>query len=488
MIDIVGDPGTLNPTKDGGIAANYTGVLIRDRLVCVGQDGGVVPCLATTWDTPNPTTYVFHLRPNVKFSNGAPFTADDAKYSWDTIALGKDSDFNGAEGPVKETKVIDPMTFEIDLTEPDPYFLEYMSTNSDTGIMPKGYMEQCAPNCDNTSIGTGPMMLKEWVKGDHLTFVRNPNYWDPPRPYLDTLTFKVTPDPEAQVLQLKTGAADILFAVPFKDVAGLQSTAGIKVNTHASGSLTEIIPNNRVAPFDKLEVRQALWYAINRQQILDVAMSGLAEMPTDLLPSWHWGHDASYPQPETNADKAKELLAKAGYDASHPLSFELRIINNADFVDQATLIQADLQAVGVNVKITPLDKPTFLAPMFFTKGVDNTTWQAGLERYTFGNSTPSLVWQTYDTGSYINFSGVNLPGGVKDPDLQALIDKAKVEYDHDKAKALFTQIAQELDKQAITTYLPWQDNVQASTARVQDFQTLTGFEYPLQWIWVNDGK
>jgi hypothetical protein len=88
----------------------------------------------------------------------------------------------------------------------------------------------------------------------------------------------------------------------------------------------------------------------------------------------------------------------------------------------------------VNVKITPLDKPTFLAPMFFTKGVDNTTWQAGLERYTFGNSTPSLVWQTYDTGSYINFSGVNLPGGVKDPDLQALIDKAKVEYDHDKAK------------------------------------------------------
>ena len=77
---------------------------------------------------------------------------------------------------------------------------------------------------------------------------------------------------------------------------------------------------------------------------------------------------------------------------------------------------------------------------------------------------------------------------MKDPDLQALIDKAKVEYDHDKAKALFTQIAQELDKQAITTYLPWQDNVKATTARVQDFHTLTGFEYPLQWIWVNDGK
>ena len=77
--------------------------------------------------------------------------------------------------------MIDPMTFEIDLTEPDPYFLEYMSTNSDTGIIPKGWMEQCGANCDTTSIGTGPFMLKEWVKGDHLTLVRNPELLGPRR-------------------------------------------------------------------------------------------------------------------------------------------------------------------------------------------------------------------------------------------------------------------------------------------------------------------
>src|SRR5258707_750462 len=85
--------------------------------------------------------------------------------------------------------------------------------------------------------------------------------------------------------------------------------------------------------------------------------------------------------------KAKDLLAQAGYDASHPLSFELRIINNQDFIDQATLIQQQLQQIGVQAKVTPLDKPAFLAPMFFTKGADNLSWQAGLERYTFGAST-----------------------------------------------------------------------------------------------------
>ena len=106
-IAVVGDPGTISPLKDGGIAANYVSELIRDRLVCSGQDGDYVPCLATSWDTPNPTTFIFHLRQGVKFSNGAPFTAADAKYTYDQIAFGKESDFVGAEGPIKETKVID---------------------------------------------------------------------------------------------------------------------------------------------------------------------------------------------------------------------------------------------------------------------------------------------------------------------------------------------------------------------------------------------
>lgn len=488
VIDIVGDPGTLNPSKDGGIADNYVSQLVRDRLVCSGQDGSIVPCLATSWDTPDPTTFIFHLRPDVTFSNGQPFTAADAKYTYDTLALGSDSDFNGAEGPIKDTQVIDDHTFQINLTQPDPYFLEYMSLNSDVGIIPQGYMEQCGSDCDTTAVGTGPFMVKEWVKGDHLTLVRNPNYWDAPRPYLDQITFQVVPDPEAQVLQLKTGAADILFAVPFKDLEDLASTPGITVDKHGSGSLTEIIMNNRVAPFDNAKVREALEYAIDRDQIGEVAMYGYDDPATDLLPPFHWGHDETYPAPTYDPAKATELLAEAGYDSSNPLSFEMRIINNQDFIDQATLIQQQLAQIGVNVTVTPLDKPTFLAPMFYTPGADNLSWQAGLERYTFGADTPSIVWQTYDTDSYINFGGVNLPGGVQDKALQDLIDQAKVETDQAKAKDLFSQISKQVDSDALTVRLPWQNNVMANLDRVQDFHTLAAFEYPLQYVWVNDGK
>lgn len=488
IIDYVGDPGTLNPTKDGGLADNIITLQVRDRLVCPGQDGGITPCLATSWDTPDPTTYIFHLRHGVSFSNGAPFTATDAKYTVDTLALSKDSDFYQAEGPIKDTKIIDDYTFEIDLSSPDPYFLEYMSLDSDLGIMPNGWMTQCGTTCDTTTIGTGPFMLKEWVKGDHITLVRNPHYWDQPRPYLSTLTFKVTPDPEAQVLQLKSGAADILYAVPFKDLADLSKTPGITVEKHGSGSLTEVVLNNRVAPFNNLQVREAMQYAIDRQQIGEVAMYGYFDPVTDLLPPWHWGHDANFAAPAYDPQKATQLLAQAGYNSGHPLSFELRIINNQDFIDQATLIQQQLAQIGVQVKVTPLDKATFLAPMFYTPGAKNLSWQAGLERFTFGAITPSLVYQTYDTGSYINFCGVNLPGGFQDPTLQSLIDQAKVEADQTKAKGLFQQISQQFYKDALTVYLPWQDNVMATRNRVQDFQVLAGPVYPLQYVWVNDGK
>ncbi|HEX5465227.1 MAG TPA: ABC transporter substrate-binding protein [Candidatus Limnocylindrales bacterium] len=488
IVDYVGDPGTLNPTKDGGLSDNIITLQIRDRLVCPGQDGGITPCLATSWDTPDPTTYIFHLRQGVTFSNGAPFTAADAKYTVDTLTLSKDSDFYQAEGPIEGTKIIDDHTFEIDLSSPDPYFLEYMSLDSDLGIMPNGWMDQCGTTCDTTTVGTGPFMLKDWVKGDHITLVRNPHYWDQPRPYLDTLTFKVTPDPEAQVLQLKSGAADILYAVPFKDLADLSKTPGITVDKHGSGSLTEVVLNNRVAPFNNLQVREAMQYAINRQQIGEVAMYGYFDPVTDLLPPWHWGHDADFPAPAYDPQKATQLLAQAGYDSGHPLSFELRIINNQDFIDQATLIQQQLAQIGVQVKVTPLDKATFLAPMFYTPGAKNLSWQAGLERFTFGAITPSLAYQTYDTGSYINFCGVNLPGGLQDPTLQSLIDQAKVEGDQTKAKALFQQISQQFYKDALTVYLPWQDNVMATRDRVQDFHVLAGPVYPLQYVWVNDGK
>lgn len=481
------DPGTLNPIKDGGIEANYTGIAIRDRLVIPDTNDVASPGLATSWDNPNPTTYIFHLRQGVKFSNGAPFTSKDVKYTFDTV-MSKDSELAGNWSYIKEAKATDDFTFELDLKNPYPFLLEQLAQNSDMGIMPDGYMASCGANCDTTQVGTGPFMVKEWVKGDHLTLVKNPNYWNPPQPYLDQVTYKVVPDPEVQVIQLKTGAADVLYAVPYKDVNDLKTNTDVTVYPHSSGTTMCMCMNTLVPPFNNLKVRLAMEIAIDREQIVQTILYGLGSVPTDLLPPWHEAHDATYPAPVYDPAKAKEMLAAEGYNDSNPLKFELRTINDPYFIDEATLIQAQLASIGVAVTVTPMEKAAFLAPMFRVTGTDPKSWQAGLEQFTFGHSTFSFVWEQWAKDSYINTSNINLPGGFQDPEVERLANLAITTTDPAAAKAVYLQLKQQLDKDAPEVWVTWADNVQAARNRVHDFNDTAQFTYPLNVVWVDDGK
>jgi ABC-type transport system substrate-binding protein len=481
------DPGTLNPIKDGGIEANYTGLAIRDRLVNPDVDDKASPGLATSWENPSPTTWIFHLRQGVKFSNGAPFTAKDAKYTFDTV-MSKDSELAGNWSYIKEAKIVDDFTFELDLKNPYPFLLEQLAQNSDMGIIPDGYMATCGSNCDTTQVGTGPFMVKEWVKGDHLTLVRNPNYWNPPQPYLDSVRYKVVPDPEVQVIQLKTGAADVLYAVPYKDVNDLKANPDVTVYPHSSGTTMCMCMNTLVPPFNDIKVRLAMEVAIDREEIVRTILYGLGSVPTDLLPPWHEAHDPTYPAPVYDPEKAKQMLADAGYTDANPLKFELRTINDPYFIDEATLIQAQLAKIGVNVTVTPMEKAAFLAPMFRVTGTDPKSWQAGLEQYTFGHSTFSFVWEQWAKDSYINTSNINLPGGFQDPEVERLVNLAITTTDPAQAKVIYRQLKEQLDKDAPQVWVTWADNVQAARSRVKDFNDTAQFTYPLNVVWVNDGK
>jgi ABC-type transport system substrate-binding protein len=480
------DPRTLSPMKDGGIEGNYTVMFMRDRLVNPDVNDKVAPALATSWDTPDPQTYIFHLRQGVKFNDGAPFTAKDAKYTFDQI-LSKDSEVAGNWSYIKDTKIIDDSTFEIDLNVPYPFMLEQMAQNSDVSIMPDGFMAKCGAACDTTVIGTGPFMVKDWVKGDHLTIVRNPNYWNPPEPYLDSVTFKVVPDPTVQIIQLMTGAADVLYSVPYKDVTDLKASGDITVYSHGSGTLMCMCMNTLAPPFNDIKVRQAMLLAIDREQIVKTILYGFGSVPSDLLPPWHPMHDASYPAPTFDQAKAKQLLAEAGYPDGKPLEFELRTINDPYFVDEATLIQAQLAQIGVKVTVTPMEKGAFLAPMFREPGTDPKSWQAGLEQYTFGN-TFSFVWEQYAKDSYINSANLNLPGGFQDPEVERLAKLAITTTDSTKAKDVYRQLKDRLNQDAPEVWVSWADMVQAARSRVQNFGATAGYTYPLSVVWVNDGK
>ena len=487
VIDVATDPGNLNPSKDGGYEANYMSINIRDRLTQLDASGKITPSLATSWDTPDALTYVFHLRHGVKFSNGAPFTSADVKYTFDMI-LSPQNQYAGNYAPFfKSVEAVDDYTFKVDLKQPYPYFLQQMAENSDFGIVPNNWLATCGAKCDSTVIGTGPYMLDSWVKGDKLVLSRNPKYWNSAQPYLDKVTFQVVPDAQTQILQLQSGQTDLLFTVPPSMARTLNGKSGVTVYKASSGQTNEVIFNTLVPPFNDTRVRQAIALAINRQEIIDGALYGYGEVPADLFPSFMPEHNASAAKPAYDPNQAKSLLAAAGYTDAHPLSFELRTINTSVFTDQATIIKSQLGKIGVKVTVTPMEKSAFLAPMFREEGSDPKSWQAGLEKYSFTSDPQSFFWEQYSKGSAINASNINLPGGYQLPQLETVISSALAAKDANAASQDFTQELALLKDAVPDVRISYQQNVQASSTRVHGYQALSGNQFPLRLVWVTKG-
>jgi ABC-type transport system substrate-binding protein len=328
-------------------------------------------------------------------------------------------------------------------------------------------------------------MVGSWDKGQKLVLDRNPNYWDSEEPYLDSVTFQVVPDSQTQILQLRSGQTDMLLNVPTSSAKSLEGQSGVNLLTHSGGATNEVIFNTLVPPFDKQTVRQAMYFALDRQAIIDSGLFGFGDVPTDLFPPYMEQHDSDAPEPVTDTDKAKELLAEAGYDDSNPLSFELKTINTSDFINQATVIKDQLNAIGVQVQVTPMEKGAFLAPMFREEGTDPKSWQAGLERYSFTSDPQSFSWEQYAKDSAINASNINLPGGNQAPELEKVVNATLAAPDLESAKKLYAQELEILNTVVPDVRISYQMNVQATTSRVHGYQALSGNQFPLRLVWVS---
>lgn len=484
VVDVAQDPVTLDPSKEGGYEGNYMAINVRDRLTQLDAKGDLAPSLAESWDV-TPSKVTFHLRKGVKFSNGAPFSSADVKYTFDMILSPKNAYAGNYEPFFQSVEAPDPDTFVVNFKQPYQYFLRQMAENSDFGIVPNNWLNTCASACDTTVIGTGPYLVGQWDKGQKLVLERNPNYWNPEQPYLDKITFQVVPDAQTQLLQLQSKQADVLLSVAPSSASTVKNMAGVTLQTHSGGQTNEVIMNTLIAPFNDERVRQAMYYAIDRKAVIDGALFGLADVPTDLFPSYMEQHDSSLAAPVTDTDKAKSLLAAAGYDDAHPLSFELRTINTSVFTDQATVIKSQLAAIGVKVKVTPMEKGAFLAPMFRDEGSDPKSWQAGLERYSFTSDPQSFSWEQYAKGSAINASNINLPGGAQVPELETVVTDTLAAPDLAAAKVLYGQELKILQSAVPDVRISYQMNLQATTSRVHGYQALSGNQFPLRLVWVS---
>ncbi len=333
---------------------------IWDPLVYLDAKGTLAPCLAIRWETPDPTTYVFHLRRNVKFHDGQAFTAADVKFTLDRLYDPKTASPQLAwwPKPKPDITIVDDYTIRLKLQSPYAPLLRSFWL---TAILP--HQAGAKPDFLQKPIGTGPFKFVEYVKGDRFIAERFDGYWNG-RPKAARVHWRIIPEASARVAALEAGEIDLIpDGIPPEEIARIKGTRGITVQETGSVETRFLVLNNSKAPFNDKRVRQAIWYALDIKGIVEGIMLKSVGQQLAPMSSNTFGYPAQpLPPHEYNPEKAKQLLREAGlangFTAEY-LVYSNNVYAKDDEVAQA--IQAQLGAVGIKININMLEIATALA-------------------------------------------------------------------------------------------------------------------------------
>ncbi len=312
-----------------------------ETLILSGDGGIIYPRLATSWDIDVPNrTLTFHLREGVKFHDGSDLTAEVVKWNWDLqIEAGKVPTWESVE-------VIDNLTVKLTVKT-------YQNTSL-TGvagyrIVSKAAFDKNGINWSRENpIGTGPFIFVSHERGSRVTFEKNPNYWEEGKPYLDGVEFVIIADDTVRNLAFKRGDIHEFTAVGLDAQELVQ--LGFDVHERTGGTFC-LIPDsaNPESPFSKLEVRQAVSYAIDRESMAENLGYGFARPAYQLYPGYAEAVVPGLEKTEYNPDKARELLAAAGY----PNGFTTSIYSQGYVNPQNYIIALAAMLTEVGIKTTP---------------------------------------------------------------------------------------------------------------------------------------
>ncbi|WP_436640535.1 ABC transporter substrate-binding protein [Microbaculum sp. FT89] len=365
---LVLEPPHLDPTAGAAAAIDevvYANVF--EGLTRIDRNGEVKPALAKSWTiSEDGLTYTFALNDGVKFHDGSDMTAEDVKFTLDR-AMAEDST-NAQKAlfePIEMVEAPDPKTVVITLKRPTGHFLFNLGWGDAVIVAP-----ETADTNKEQPVGTGPFKFVEWVPGDHITIEKNPDYWGNPVA-LDTATFKIIPDPAAATAAILAEDVDAFAIFPAPEaLPQFEADPRFTVVSGSTEGETILSTNNGKPPFDNLKVRQAIAHAIDRQAIIDGAMFGLGTPIGSHFAPHHPAYvdlTGTYPY---DPEKAKALLAEAGF----PDGFEATLkLPPPSYARRGGEIIADqLGKVGIKLEIIPVEWAQWLEQAFKGKDYDLT--------------------------------------------------------------------------------------------------------------------
>ncbi len=376
------EPPTLTSLANTAFNSVLVSAKVNEGLLTYDFNLSPQPQLATAWSvSPDGLKYTFKLRPNVKWHDGKDFTADDVAYSIQTIKKVHPRGRN-TFGNLSDVQTPDPLTVVLVLSKPAPYLISALA-GSETPIVAKHIYDGTDPAtnpANNSPIGTGPYIFKEWQRGSAVIYERNPNYWDPGKPYIDTLVVRFITDSAARTIAIENGEVQLApeTPVPYNELARLQALPNIGFETRGylySNSVSLVAFNLDKPFFQNIKVRQAFSQVIDRNIIKKVINYNFGEILTGpVSPNLKKFYDPDIKVPTIDIAAAEKLLDDAGFprgDGGIRQKVNLDFVPSGDTYSRGSdYIRQALTRVGVQVNIRTQDFATYTKRIYTDRDYD----------------------------------------------------------------------------------------------------------------------
>ncbi len=456
------DVSKLDPMVSTAFVERLVFYNMYDSLVATDDKLNIVPSLALSWTQPDPKTYIFKLRPDVKFHDGTDFNAEAVKFNIERYLTGTGSQRKSEISSITTVEVVDPLTVKFNLSAPFAPLLANLVDRAGMMVSPTAVKKLGDEFVRNPQgAGTGPFKFVEWKKDDRLVLEKNPNYWrkdDSGRqlPYLDKVTFRPMTDETARLTSLKTGDVQIANSVPSKDVPDLRSGSEVVYKDIPSVAWYGWYLNNSAEPFNNKALRQAISYAVDRDQIVKTVFFNVAVSSNGPIPPPSWAYDPNFKPYPRDLAKAKAKLAEGGKPDGFTFKLEVSA-GSTQNLQLAQLVHDQLKEVGINMEIVQLEFSKILGDL------DKKQYSAAQIGWSGRIDPDGNIFNQFKTGAPLNNCAYT------NPKVDELLDKARVSSDQNERKSAYQEAQKLILEDAGYLFMYHTVATQATSPKVQGF-------------------